>query len=186
MTATIRVHRPTPVVPDPIPVDVAARGAAGERPLRIGLVDNGKPKARELLVLLAEELAARVPVASTHLVSKPSAASPLDDAEADALAAASDVVVTGLGDCGACSACSLQDALLLERRGVPATVLITDVFVAHVNRFAGVLGAPGYHHLVVPHPVATKTPEHLRMLARGAVDASLAQLTAVGVEVGVR
>ena len=42
---------------------------------------------------------------------------------------------------------------------MPATVLITDVFVSHVARFAANLGHPGYHSLVVPHPAATKTDD---------------------------
>lgn len=173
----IWVHNPCAPRAEQAPVPLAPRSARRAE-VRLGLVDNGKPKARELLLLLAEALGERLPVVATELISKPSAANPLTDAEAAALAERVDLVVTGLGDCGACSAASLQDALLMERNSVPATVLITDVFVSHVARFSDVLGAPGYHHLVVPHPVATKSPEHLQLLARSVADAAVDQLMA--------
>ena len=76
-------------------------------------------------------------------------------------------MIAGLGDCGACSACSLRDAVAFERLGVPATVVITDAFVGHVARFADALGLPGYPALVVPHPVSSKDAEHLARLGRG-------------------
>ena len=174
--STIWVYNPCAPKTEQEPVALARR-SAHRAEVRLGLVDNGKPKARELL-LVAEELGKRLPVVAMELVSKPSAANPLTDSEAAALADRVDLVVAGLGDCGACSAASLQDALLLERNGVPATVLITDVFVSHVARFSDVLGAPGYHHLVLPHPVATKAPERLRLLAQSVADAAVDQLVA--------
>lgn len=183
MTApTIQVHVPAVVDAPCAPLDLAPRGVLGGD-LRLGLVDNGKPRARDLLLMLGEELARVLPITATELVSKPSAASPLGDDEAAALASRVDLAITGLGDCGACSACSLQDALLLERNGVPAAVLITDVFTGHVARFSSVLGAPGYAYLVVPHPVATKTDDHLRSLAAGQAGAA-AELLGLGVAVG--
>jgi hypothetical protein len=63
---------------------------------------------------------------------------------------------------------------MLEQRGTPATVLITEPFQTVVAANAGKLGAPGYHTLVVPHPVWGKDP---RALARSVADRALAQLT---------
>src|SRR3712207_5283324 len=127
--------------------------------------------------MLGEEMRGLLPIRSVELVSKPSAASPLADDEAAEIAGRADLAITGLGDCGACSACSLHDALLLERAGVPSTVLITDVFVSHVARFAVNLGAPGYHNLVVPHPAATKSDDELRRLALSVSSAARDQLS---------
>lgn len=171
----ISIHVPVPPSEPNAPLSLAPRELPTEG-LRLGLVDNGKPRARDLLVLLGEELARVLPVTSTVLVSKPSAASPLEEEQVAALADQVDLAVTGLGDCGACSACSLQDALLLEAAGVPSTVLITDAFTAHVARFSGVLGAPRYHSLVVAHPVATKDDDTLRRLAASQVAPAAAQL----------
>jgi hypothetical protein len=177
---TIRVHRPVVDSEPAAPVDLAPRTPVVEG-ARLLLVDNGKPRARDILAMLGEELRGLLPLGSVELVSKPSAAYPLADDEAAEIARRADLAVTGLGDCGACSACSLQDALLLERHGVPATTLVTDVFVANVARFAVNLGAPGYHHLVVPHPVATKSDDQLRRLAASVASAARDQLCPQGV-----
>jgi len=68
--------------------------------------------------------------------------------------------------------------VLLEREGTPATVLITEPFQVTIASAAAKLGAPGYHSLVVPHPVWGKDDAGLRELARGLVDRAVAQLTA--------
>ena len=66
---------------------------------------------------------------------------------------------------------------MLERQGTPATVLITEPFQSVVASSAAKLGAPGYHSLVVPHPVWGKDEDELRALARTVVEQALAQLT---------
>jgi hypothetical protein len=53
----------------------------------------------------------------------------------------------------------------MERAGVPATVLISDVFTGHIASFAVTLGMPGYHSAVVPHPVSSKDDAQLARLA---------------------
>ena len=63
---------------------------------------------------------------------------------------------------------------MLEQRGTPATVLITEPFQTVVATNAAKLGAPGYHTLVVPHPVCGKD---LQTLAASIADQALAQLT---------
>jgi hypothetical protein len=70
----------------------------------------------------------------------------------------------------------LHDAVMMEQRGIPATVLITEPFQAVVASNAAKLGAPGYHNLTVPHPIWGKDEEGLRELARGVVDKAIAQL----------
>lgn len=68
--------------------------------------------------------------------------------------------------------------MLLEQAGVPATVLITEPFQGIVASHAARLGAPGYHALVVPHPIWSKDEAGLEALARQVADAAVAQLTA--------
>ena len=63
---------------------------------------------------------------------------------------------------------------MMEQRGIPATVLITEPFQTVCAANAAKLGAPGYHTLVVPHPVWGKD---LEALARSVADQALAQLT---------
>jgi len=69
--------------------------------------------------------------------------------------------------------------VLIEQCGTPATVLITEPFQGIVATSAARLGAPGYHALVVPHPIWSRDEEGLRALARQLVDTAVAQLTAV-------
>jgi stage III sporulation protein SpoIIIAA len=66
---------------------------------------------------------------------------------------------------------------MLEERGTPATVLITEPFQTVVAANAAKLGAPGYHTLVVPHPIWGKDDTQLRDLARSIADQALQQLT---------
>ena len=67
--------------------------------------------------------------------------------------------------------------MLIEQRGTPATVLITEPFQTVVATNAAKLGAPGYHNLTVPHPIWGKDDEGLRELARSVVDNAITQLT---------
>ena len=66
---------------------------------------------------------------------------------------------------------------MMEQRGIPATVLITEPFQAVVASNAAKLGAAGYHYLTVPHPIWGKDETGLRVLARGIVSKALLQLT---------
>lgn len=68
--------------------------------------------------------------------------------------------------------------MLLEEAGVPATVLITEPFQGIVASHAARLGIPGYHALVVPHPIWSKDEAGLEALARQVADAAVVQLTA--------
>jgi hypothetical protein len=169
----------SPVLPEEPPP--AGLHPAPRRPLgaatRLTLIDNGKPRARELLSLIAEGLKARSGLASVRIVSKGSASRVIDDAEVADIAATSDAVIAGLGDCGACSACSLADAIRMESAGVPSTVLISDVFTGHLASFAVTMGMPGYHCAVVPHPVSTKDAAQLARLAEAVTGQIAEQLS---------
>jgi hypothetical protein len=65
---------------------------------------------------------------------------------------------------------------MMEERGTPATVVITEPFQTIIASHAAKLGAPGFHSVVVPHPVYGKTAAELRELAATMVDRAMAQL----------
>lgn len=159
--STIKVYRPD-LVDEVLPEGTLARRRIPAGGLRITLLNNGKPKTVPLLTYVAEELATRYPVASVTVHSKPSAAFTIDPDTAATIAGSSDLVISGLGDCGSCSACSLQDALQFERLGIAASVVITDAFIDVCGRVAARLGFPGYQPVVVPHPAATRPDVWLR------------------------
>ena len=56
-------------------------------------------------------------------------------------------------------------------------MLITEPFQGIVASHAVRLGMPGYHALVVPHPIWAEDDDGLQALARQVVDVALAQLT---------
>jgi len=93
----ITVLRPVDATPPPATVALAPRGKLPQRPV-IGLVDNRKPHARELLELLAEELRLRFGDAEVVLVRKPGAGHPLEPEQASDMAARAHMVITGVGD----------------------------------------------------------------------------------------
>lgn len=95
--STIVVLRPDQPEAPPGPRRLAERGRLPERPV-LALVDNGKPRARDLLELMAAELRECLPSLETTLLRKPSAAYPLSSEEATALAARAHLVLTGVGD----------------------------------------------------------------------------------------
>jgi hypothetical protein len=70
----------------------------------------------------------------------------------------------------------LHDAVLMEERGIPSTVVLTEPFQGLAAAFAANLGMPGYPGVVVPHPVASKSDADLDRLAAGVADAVLARL----------
>jgi hypothetical protein len=172
--AIIELVSPVPAAEPPLAGQrLAPRRALGAQ-TRLTLIDNGKPRARDLLLLIAEGLKARSGLASVRVIAKGSASRVIDAAEIADIAASSDAVIAGLGDCGACSACSLADAIRMENAGIPATVLISDVFSAHIASFAVTMGMPGYHSAAVPHPVSSKDETQLARFA-AAVTARIAE-----------
>ena len=60
----------------------------------------------------------------------------------------------------------MLDGIFLERRGVPAAAICTDRFVPNGRAIAEAHGAPGYPFLLVPHPLASASPEELAREAK--------------------
>jgi hypothetical protein len=58
------------------------------------------------------------------------------------------------------------DGILLERRGVPAAPICTDRFVPNGQAIGEAHGAPGYPFALVPHPLASASPEELKDRAK--------------------
>ena len=73
--------------------------------------------------------------------------------------------------------CSVHDTVEFEKRGIPATVIITENFRnAAAWQFRGkVMDAHPYIEL--PHPVSNLTPEEMREVTLRYVDQLVRQLT---------
>jgi len=57
----------------------------------------------------------------------------------------------------------------MEQRGVPAAAICTDRFVPNGRAIAEAHGAAGYPFVLVPHPLASASPEELAREAKEAL-----------------
>ena len=72
----------------------------------------------------------------------------------------------------------MLDAIFFEKRGIPASVLITEPFIPTAVGMAELAGMPGYPHVVIPHPVGSLSAAEVRQRADAAalaVEALLSQ-----------
>ena len=74
--------------------------------------------------------------------------------------------------------CSVHDTVEFEKRGIPATMFLTQAFRnAAVYQFRG-KGMDGHPFIELPHPVSNLTPDEMRALTLRYIDQMVRQLTA--------
>jgi hypothetical protein len=74
--------------------------------------------------------------------------------------------------------CSVHDTVEFEKRGIPATMFLTQVFKnAAVYQFRS-KGMDGHPYIELPHPVSNLTPEEMRAVTLRFVEQFVRQLTA--------
>ena len=74
--------------------------------------------------------------------------------------------------------CSVHDTIELEKRGVPATVVITEAFRnACVFQFNG-KGMEGHPYVELPHPISNLKRDEMRELTLKYIEQIVRQLTA--------
>ena len=74
--------------------------------------------------------------------------------------------------------CSVHDTVEFEKRGIPATMFLTQVFRnAAVYQFRS-KGMDGHPYIELPHPVSNLTHEQMREVTLKFVDQFVRQLTA--------
>lgn len=145
--------------------------------LVVGLLENSKQNAALFLddlgeLLVGEHGAQRVVRSTKHQF-----AAPVPEAQLKELAHECDVVITGVGDCGSCSASAVADGIAFENAGVPTAVVCSDAFRVTADAMAELRGAPGYAYLTTAHPVAILDPAGVRERARALVQDVVAMLT---------
>lgn len=147
---------------------------------RVGLLENTKHNADLMLdeigALLAGEHGAEVTLRRT----KQAFALPASDELIAEFAEHCDVVITGVGDCGSCSAAAVADGVKFEAAGLPAAVVCSDAFITTANAMADLRGAPGYAYATTAHPVAVLTPEQVAERAKHLVADVVGLLTEPG------
>ena len=74
--------------------------------------------------------------------------------------------------------CSVHDTIEFEKRGIPATTVITQAFTnAAVFQFRA-KGMPGHAYIELPHPISNLTAAEMRAVTLRYVDQLVRQLTA--------
>ncbi|WP_156761600.1 UGSC family (seleno)protein [Microbacterium karelineae] len=151
-------------------VEKATGGLAARRPLagaRVGLLDNTKHNAMAFLQEVGRLLVDEVGAQGVSIVeTKASFSVPVDEEIVDRYRGAADVVITGIGDCGSCSAAAVADGIQFEKAGIPAAVVLTDAFTTTGRTMAGVHGNPTYEWITTAHPVAVLEEDEVRARAR--------------------
>lgn len=74
--------------------------------------------------------------------------------------------------------CCVHDTIELEKRGIPATVIITEAFRNTAEFQFRDKGMEGHPYVMLPHPVSTLKPDDMRALALRFVDEVVSQLKA--------
>jgi hypothetical protein len=154
----------------PRPADL--RGAT------VGLLDNTKHNAALFLAELGRLLVHRYGAAGVMARTKPVFAQPAPEDLRKELTGQCDVIITGVGDCGSCSASAVMDGVAFENDGTPIAVICSDAFQGSADAVAGLRGVPGYRYVTTPHPVAVLEPDEVRERAARALPEVLALLIA--------
>ena len=72
----------------------------------------------------------------------------------------------------------MHDTIEFEKRGIPATVIITQAFRnAAVFQFKG-KGMDGHPYIELPHPISNLKPEEMKEVTLRFVDQAVKQITA--------
>jgi hypothetical protein len=142
---------------------------------RVGLLINTKQNARPFLEEVGRLLQEKYDVTLTQRV-KVNFAVPEPENVIKEIVADNDVVITGVGDCGSCSAAAAADGVVLEAAGLPVAAIITDSFIPTADAMAALRGAPGYKYATTAHPVAVLTEDKVKERAAQVLDDVVALL----------
>jgi hypothetical protein len=151
---------------------------AGLRGATVGLLDNTKHNAAPFLAELGRLLVDRHGAAGVVARTKPVFAQPAPEDLREELVKGCDVVITGVGDCGSCSASAIMDGAAFEVDGTPIAVICSDAFRSSADAVADLRGMPGYRYVTTPHPVAVLGPDEVRERAERALPDVVALLVA--------
>ena len=73
--------------------------------------------------------------------------------------------------------CSVHDTVEFEKRGIPATVVLTSVFRNAAIHSFKTKGLEGHPFIELPHPISNLTADEMRALTLRYADELVAQLT---------
>jgi hypothetical protein len=125
---------------------------------RIALLPNWKAGLRPFMRVLADRFNQDTDVEKAFyletdwLFTHPDRVDQIGPA-VEKLTEACDLMISGVGDCGGCTLWSVKACVEFEKRGIPASVIVTDVFKHRAHQLLTSLGYPHIPVLVVANPV---------------------------------
>jgi hypothetical protein len=99
-------------------------------------------------------------------------------AEYEGLVDSADALISGLGNCGSCTAWTIRDALTGMSAGKPTLAVVTEHFVPLAKVLAEDGRYPGLRLQVLPYPLNNRPEDEVRAIARSCFDAMLSVLGA--------
>ena len=73
--------------------------------------------------------------------------------------------------------CSVHDTVEFEKRGIPATVFLTEIFRNSAIHTFRAKGMDGHPFIELPHPISNLTPDEMRKVTLGFVEQFVKQIT---------
>jgi hypothetical protein len=179
---------PYPILDPTGTTATAARGHQGSRAPRaprrrdlhgatVGLLVNTKQNAAPFLDEIGRLLVQQHGAIGTMARTKVNFAAPAPDDLVKEMTTGCDVIITGIGDCGSCSASAVADGIAFEAAGLPAAAICSDAFRVTADAMAELRGAPGYRYATTPHPVAVLGPDQVKQRAAQVLDDVMNLLT---------
>jgi hypothetical protein len=99
-------------------------------------------------------------------------------AEYEAYVGGADIVISGLANCGSCTAWTVRDALTALNSGVSTVAVATEHFAAIARTFAEDGFRPGMRLCVLPYPLDVRPEAEVRAIARAHFEAVMSALGA--------
>jgi len=143
----------------------------------VGLLVNTKQNAAPFLDEVGRLLVAEHGANATMTRTKVNFAAPAPGELIKEMTTGCDVIITGIGDCGSCSASAVADGIAFEAAGLPAAAICSDAFRVTADAMAELRGVPGYRYATTPHPVAVLTPGQVKQRAAQVLDDVMNLLT---------
>lgn len=164
---------------------VSVREVTSVHGMRIGVLDNTKPNAVEIMERAAQLLVEQHGAASYKVYRKLSASQGASAKMLAEIAANSDIVITGSGDCGGCTSWSALDAAEIERLGVPAVLMVTDAFIPLAKMLVVQEGTADMSIAEIPHPIGGKKTTEVLPLGEDVMATVLGHVAAASALSGV-
>ncbi|MGE0066587.1 MAG: hypothetical protein AB7T48_04460 [Solirubrobacterales bacterium] len=161
----IRSPEGMPAPPEPV---APAPGLDRLEGKHIAFLSNTKPNIDLLLKTYAELLQERYGIRATHerKINAAVGAGPL----VKELAGDADAVVTGIADCGGCTAQTARDSVAFEAEKVPTVFVTTTAFEPLALNQVEYSEAQRVRMLVIPHPFESLSADQVKERAGETVD----------------